>query len=92
MDADAGCLALSTANVVADLTVTASSLEARISKGLAIQQLWIFTPENASGLMENNWHTWTLPGTNTTSWDNCHHILLKLHTGWLYWAVGKRFH
>ena len=37
--------------------------------------------------MGNDYQYWILRGMDHVSWDNCHHILLQLQTGWLNWVV-----
>ena len=84
LDADAYCAALSTANIVDNPTKTASYLEVRISADMAIQRLWSCTSSSTSELMGFDWQIWMLRGTDTAYWDNCHHLLLQLHTSWAY--------
>ena len=91
-DADTDCATISAADVAADPPVTASSLEVRIPAALAIQRLWGCTMANDLGLMGRNCESWTLRGMETMAWDNCHHLLLQLHTVWAYWVVAAFYH
>ena len=92
VDNDADNSSIFVTDFVDDPPTTASYLELSISTAIAVQLLRSCTLDSAPGQIGCDCQTWTLRGMDTVSCDNCHHLILHLHTGWTYWVLGTFCH